>query len=114
MREQPDVDVRFRFSNLLYRYVFFDWLFADFGRARTVLERHAIWQHNRAMRHYLPVYLRRWSALAGIAFGLGCAFEQSLQAQVVAACFFTGCAITMSGTALIVALWLMLSRSEAP
>jgi hypothetical protein len=108
------VDVRFRFSNLLYRYVFFDWLFVDVGEARNRSERDVVWQHNRTMRRYLPVYLGRWSALSAATFLLGYAFEQYLQTRLVAACFFTGCAMTMSGMAVIVALWLLLRRSEAP
>lgn len=108
------IDVRFRFANLLYRYVFFDWLFVSFADARTRSDRDAVWQHNRAMRRYLPVYLGRWSALSTATFMLGYAFEQCLQTRLVAACFFTGCAMTMSGMAMIVALWFLLGRSEAP
>ena len=101
------------FSTLLYRYVFFDWLFADFGKARSLFERHAAWQHNRAMRRYLPVYLRRWTAVTAIAFALGWLFEQTVDATV-AACFFTGCAMTMTGMAQICALWLLLGRADMP
>lgn len=103
-----------RFSTLLYRYIFFDWLFADFAKARNLLERQATWRHNRAMRRYLPTYLRRWSALAVAAFALGWLFDQPMQASVVAACFFTGCAMTTSGMAFIFALWLLLSKAETP
>ncbi len=103
-----------RFSTLLYRYLFFDWLFADVARARNVFERHAHWEHNRAMRRYLPTYLRRWSVVASVAFTLGWLFEQWWQTRVVAACCYTGCAMTMSGIALICVLWLFLSRPERP
>lgn len=109
MNVKPDCEA---FSTLLYRYVFFDWLFADFGRARNPLERRAMWEHNRAMRRYLPIYLRRWSALSGATFGFGCIFEQLLQTRLVAACFFTSCAITITGMALIGVLWLLLSRTQ--
>ncbi len=112
MNDKPAREMGLAFSTLLYRYVFFDWLFADFGRARTVVERHAVWAHNRAMRRYLPLYFRRWSALSGIAFTLGCVFEQMMQTRVVAACCFTGCAMTMTGMALIGVLWLLLSRPQ--
>lgn len=47
------------FWRLLYRFLFFDWLFADVGAARNPIERHAAMQHNRRMSRYLPVYLRR-------------------------------------------------------
>jgi hypothetical protein len=102
-----------RFSTLLYRYVFFDWLFADFAKARTLFEREAAWRHNKSMRRHLPTYLRRWSILTGMAFVLGCLFEALLE-SLVAACFFTGCAMTASGMAQICVLWLMLSRTETP
>ncbi|HEX8962143.1 MAG TPA: hypothetical protein VF801_03985 [Rhodocyclaceae bacterium] len=102
-----------RFSTLLYRYVFFDWLFADFAKARTVFERQATWRHNKAMRRHLPTYLRRWFVLAAIAFVLGCVFEMLLE-TLVAACFFTGCAMTVSGMAQICVLWLLLSKPEMP
>jgi hypothetical protein len=111
MKSQPGGEPAF--STLLYRYVFFDWLFADLERARSLFERRARWQHNRAMRRYLPVYLRRWSALALSAFVLGCLFERLLL-TLLAACFFTGCAMTMSGMAQICALWLLLSKPETP
>ncbi len=101
------------FATLLYRYVFFDWLFADFAKARSLFERHAAWQHNRAMRRHLPVYLRRWAVVAAIAFALGWLFEQTVDATV-AACFFTGCAMTMTGVAQICALWLLLGRPDMP
>lgn len=112
-QDQQEVDGGIRFSTLLYRYLFFDWLFADFGKARGLLERHAVWQHNRAMRRYLPVYLRRWSVLAATAFALGWLFEPLVDAAV-AACFFTGCAMTMTGMAQICLLWLLLGRPDAP
>ncbi|HEX8989150.1 MAG TPA: hypothetical protein VF816_14425 [Rhodocyclaceae bacterium] len=102
------------FAMLLYRYLFFDWLFADMGKARNVLERRDSWRHNQSMRRYLPTYLRRWSVLTGGAFVLGWIFEQLLRTRVLAACCFTGCAMTITGMALICVLWLMLARPEAP
>jgi hypothetical protein len=37
------------FRTLLYRFIFFDWLFKDVSAARNVFERHAALQHNRHM-----------------------------------------------------------------
>lgn len=102
-----------RFSTLLYRYLFFDWLFADISGTRDLFERSARWRHNRAMRRHLPTYLRRWSVLALASFGLGSLSEQLLAVRV-AACCFTGCAMLMSGMAFIAALWLLLARAESP
>jgi hypothetical protein len=101
-----------RFAPLLYRFLFFDWLFADMTKARDLFERHAAWQHNRAMRRHLPTYLQRWSVLTIFAFGLGCLFEQILKTKVLAACFFTVSSITLTVTIIILTLWLLLSSPE--
>ena len=62
------------FRRLLYRFLFFDWLFRDVSAARDRIERHAARQHNRKMSRYLPVYLRRWSFLTAFDFALGYRF----------------------------------------
>lgn len=102
------------FRALLYRFLFFDWLFADMTKARNLFERHAAWQHNRRMRRYLPTYLRRWGAIAVFAFSLGCLFEQGLAATLLAACCYTGSCVTLSGMAVIAVAWIFLSRPEYP
>lgn len=98
------------FRRLLYRFLFFDWLFADVGAARDPFARHAARQHNRRMARYLPLYLRRWSVVAALAFGLGLAFEQLWQATLLAAVFFSGCCVTVSGMAVIVVAWALLTE----
>lgn len=108
---QPIV-AEIQFATLLYRFLFFDWLFADMSRVGSLFDRQCAWQHNREMRRYLPIYLRRWSTFAASAFGLGCAFEHFLQAGVVAAWFFTWCCVSLTGMLVISALWLFLSREE--
>ena len=108
----PTVGAGIRFGTLLYRFLFFDWLFADMTKAKNPFERHSAWQHNRKMRRYLPIYLRRSSVLAALAFGLGCLFDQILETRVVAAWFFTGSCITLTGSVVISVLWIFLSRVE--
>jgi hypothetical protein len=97
---------------LLYRFVFFDWLFRDMGAAHNAIERHSAWQHNRHMRQYLPTYLRRWSALTAIDASLGCVFEHDLSSGLLAAWFFTCSCITLTGMLLIAALWLWLGKAD--
>jgi hypothetical protein len=101
------------FPHLLYRFLFFDWLFADMSKTKNLFERHAAWQHNKRMRRHLPTYLRRWSVLTALDFGLGWLFEQLLHASVAAAWFFTWSCVTLSGMVVISVLWLFLSRAES-
>src|SRR3954468_14439953 len=77
------------FSTLLYRFMFFDWLFRDLSAARNLYERHAALQHNRRMCRYLPTYLRRWSFLTAVDFSLGLLCERALQASLLSAWCFT-------------------------
>jgi hypothetical protein len=100
------------FRTLLYRFMFFDWLFRDMQGARNLFERHAVWQHNRNMRRYLPLYLRRWSLLTAFDFGLGLLFERALQASVLSAWFFTWSCVSLTGMAVISVAWLFLSHAE--
>ncbi|SHM78106.1 hypothetical protein SAMN05192549_102485 [Duganella sacchari] len=97
------------FRTLLYRFIFFDWLFRDVNAARNRFERHAALQHNKYMSRYLPVYLRRWSMLATFDFGLGFLFERGLQATMLSACFFTWSCMTLAGMAVIVVAWVFLT-----
>jgi hypothetical protein len=100
------------FPQLLYRFLFFDWLFRDVSSTRTLLERHAARQHNRKMSRYLPVYLRRWSFLTAFDFGLGLLFEKVLQAGVLSAWFFTWSCVTFTGLVVITVAWLMLTYAK--
>ena len=107
-------DAEIKFATLLYRFLFFDWLFVDMAKAKNPFERHAAWQHNRKMRQYLPLYLRRWSVLAVFNFGLGGVFERLLDIKLVAAWFFTGSCITITGMLLMAVLWVFLAKREMP
>ena len=100
------------FRSLLYRFLFFDWLFRDVGAARTRLERHAAFQHNRRMRRHLPVYLRRWSFLTVFDFALGMLFEKVLQAGLLSAWFFTWTCVTLTGMVVITVAWIVLAHAR--
>ena len=116
--EQPDPaslpGEEIRFSTLLYRFLFFDWLFADLTKTRNLFERHAAWQHNRKMRRYLPLYLRRWSIITAIDVGMGSVFENVIGSKVLAAWFFTSSCVTITGLMIIAVLWIFLSRPDMP
>jgi hypothetical protein len=102
------------FATLMYRFLFFDWLFADMTKCMTLFERHAAWQHNREMRMYLPLYLRRWSVITAFDFGSGCALENLLGSKLLAAWCFTWSCVTITGMLVIVVLWLFLSHTDMP
>ena len=116
--EQPDPAIaagkEIAFSTLLYRFLFFDWLFADMSKARNLFERHAAWQHNRKMRRYLPLYLRRWSVITVLDVGIGSAFENFGGGKMLAAWFFAGSCVTVTGLMVIAVLWIFLSRADMP
>ena len=97
---------------LLYRFMFFEWMFTDISAARNLYERHAAARHNRHMSRYLPVYLRRWSVLTVFDFILGMLFERSLQASLLSAWFFTWSCVSLTAMVVISVAWLMLSNSR--
>lgn len=117
-QEQPDpmqpTSGDIAFSTLLYRFLFFDWLFADMNKAKNLFERHAAWQHNRKMRRYLPLYLQRWSVITVFDVGMGSVFENIVGSKVLAACFFTGSCVTVTGLMVITVLWLFLGKPDMP
>ena len=100
------------FTTLLYRFMFFDWLFRDVRAAQNLYERHAARVHNQRMSRYLPVYLRRWSFLTAFDFGLGCLVERVLQAGVLSAWFFTWSCVTLTGMVVITVAWAMLASAR--
>jgi hypothetical protein len=100
------------FTTLLYRFIFFDWLFRDASSARDLFERHAAVQHNRRMCKYLPTYLRRWSFLTAFDFGLGWMFERLLSASLLSAWFFTWSCVTLTGMVVISVAWAVLANGK--
>lgn len=100
------------FGQTLYRFLFFDWLFRDVSAARNLYERHAVREHNRRMSRYLPVYMRRWSVLAGFDFALGFLFERVMSATMLSALFFTGSCVTLTGIVVMTVTWLFLTYAK--
>jgi len=111
-REPQAVPAQTSFGQTLYRFLFFDWLFRDVSRARNLYERHAAREHNKRMSRYLPVYMRRWSMLAGFDFALGFLFERVLSATMLSALFFTGSCVTLTGLVVMTVTWLFLTYAK--
>ena len=112
--EQQTQPLEAPFGQTLYRFLFFDWLFRDVSRARNLYERHAAREHNRRMSRYLPVYMRRWSVLAGFGFSLRFLFERGLSATMLSALFFTGSCVTVTGIVVMTVTWLFLTYARLP
>lgn len=100
------------FATLLYRFMFFDWLFTDMRTVHNLFEFHAARVHNQRMARYLPVYLRRWSVLTAFDFGLGCLLDRVLQAGILSAWCFTWSCITLTGMVVITVAWAVLANAR--
>ena len=100
------------FLTLWYRFMFFGWLFRDLNAATDPYARHAALQHNLRMCRYLPTYLRRWSFLTALDFGLGCLFERAMQASLLSAWFFTWSCVTLTGMVVISVAWALLANAR--
>ena len=92
-----------RFSELLYRYWFYGWLFRDVNRGNH-FERHAAWRHNQERARWLLTYLRRWTTL-----GLGCAVTgavmESLALPAVQMVFLLPSVVSLSVDVVTLAAW---------
>lgn len=104
-------DVPFRV--LLYRYFFFLWLFKD-AHQGTSLQRAAAWRHNQAQAHWLPTYMRRWSVLGAMLYGMGVAVEQSLTLPLWSAFFYTPGALSVPVLVVLGVAWVGLRRLPVP
>lgn len=62
-------------DSVLFRYFFFNWLFRD-ASVKERYQRSAAIAHNKANRHHLLAYLRRWIALTLLMYFAGIMLEQ--------------------------------------
>lgn len=101
------------FSTLLYRYLFFDWLFEDVTRGSR-LQRAAAWRHNQRQARWLPTYMRRW-LVGGLAlFVMGGAAEAALALPLLSALFYVPSALSVPVNAVIAVAWVGLKALPAP
>ncbi len=98
---------------LLYRYLFFDWLFKDVSRG-NLLERAAAWRHNQAHAHFLLTYFRRWCWCAVLLYGLGLWVEVGLNAPLASAFFYVPGVLSVPVNTVIGVAWLGLKVLHGP
>ena len=82
------------FSTLLYRYLFYGWLFRDAGQG-NLWERSQAWRHNRDQSRWLPVYIRRWSVIGVVMLTLAVFVEFTLASPTASAFFYVPTALVV-------------------
>jgi hypothetical protein len=100
------------FRVLLYRYLFFTWLFKDMTRQKNPFERAAAWRYNRERSHWLPLYMRRHIVLGCIFTALGLAAETL--SPVLSAFFYVPGTLTVPMLAVAAVAWWGLRSLEMP
>lgn len=104
---------RLSFRTLLYRYLFFTWLFKDVSRG-NLFERSAAWRYNQSQAHWLPTYMRRWCCLGLLLMSLGSALELGLQAPFLSAFFYVPGVLSFPVNTVIGVAWLGLRHGPPP
>jgi hypothetical protein len=94
--------------SLLYRYWFWDWLFADASH-RDLIRRRAALRHNIAQRVHLPCYMRRWTMCALMLTTTGFGLECGLCSPVSIASAYTAAVIAFVVLVIAATGWLLLS-----
>lgn len=94
-------------DSVLFRYFFFHWLFRDASVAE-LYQRSAAVAHNRANRHHLLTYLRRWLAVASLMYCVGVLLEQLNSMACVF--FYTVAALGACTIAKITVAWVFLGK----
>lgn len=101
------------FRTLLYRYLFYGWLFRDVSRG-SVFERAQAWRHNREQARWLPVYMRRWMVLAVLWFSAGVIAEVGLDCVWLAALLYMSSALALPFDIVTAVCWLFLTQDRRP
>lgn len=96
------------FRTLLYRYLFYGWLFRDVSRG-TVFERANAWRHNREQARWLPTYVRRWLAIAAVLLVVAVLLETVVASPVLSACFYVPSLMSLPCSFVAVVCWLFLT-----
>jgi hypothetical protein len=96
------------FSSLLYRYLFFGWLFHDASRG-NFWERSAALRHNKTQARWLPTYIKRWVVMGVLLLAIAAFSELVLCAPVLSAFFYVPSALTVPVSSLTAYIWLALN-----
>ena len=95
----------------LYRYLFYDWLFGD-ACVGSDLERALVLRHNRANARWLPVYMRRWLAIAALLTLLEILCERMLEQPLLAAGFAVAQVLVFTFLLVTAVCWAFLRRDR--
>ena len=101
------------FGSVLYRYLFYGWLFRD-AAAGSPLERAAALRHNRERARWLPLYIRRWLGAGALLVTFELACERMLDAPLLAAAAAVLLVFVLLQVVLTAVCWLFLSRARRP
>lgn len=96
---------------LLYRYLFYGWLFRDACRG-NLFERAAARRHNRDQARWLPTYMRRWLVLAGGLFVIAAFIEAVLGSPRISAVFYLPSCFALPYHVVTAVCWAWLRRAE--
>lgn len=96
-------------NTVLFRYFFFHWLFRDASVQELYLRSAAI-AHNKANRHHLITYLRRWIALTLLMYFFGIMLEQFNTLACVF--FYTVAALCACTIVKITVVWIFLGQQN--
>lgn len=92
------------FFTLVYRYLFFSWLFRriDIG---SDLERAAAIRHNREQARWLPTYMLRWMWVSLVLYALAGFLDLVLEATGLSMLLYAASAMCLSFTVTIGVAW---------
>jgi len=93
---------------VLYRYLFFDWLFRN-PQAGSLLERAAAERHNREQARWLPTYARRWLVI-GVAFFATALLLEAVGLDLLSAACYAQSICTAPIITVALTGWLFLRR----
>ena len=99
------------FHTLLYRYLFYGWLFRDVSRG-TVFERANAWRHNREQARWLPTYVRRWLCIAAALGVVAVLLETVAGSPLLSAFFYVPSLVSLPCSLVTVVCWLFLTGSH--
>jgi hypothetical protein len=95
------------FSTLLYRYLFYGWLFHDAGSTRG-WQRAAARRHNRTQARWLPTYMWRWLVIGVVFFAIAWFVESVLSCPALSAVFYVPSVLTVPLNAVTAVCWTFL------
>ncbi|MFM9886348.1 MAG: hypothetical protein ACKVQT_25265 [Burkholderiales bacterium] len=95
---------------LLYRYLFFAWLFEDVSRPMNLFQRAAALRHNREQSHWLPLYMLRYVIVGAALFALGFIVESL--SPLLSAFFYVPATVTVPMFAVAGLAWAGLRATQ--